>query len=110
LSLLNLIYLQFHSTFGDENCVTSNLESIRLSTIVALVTDIILLSIMLIGLFRMRRHGGGALALGRLLWSQVGHCSNASRQLPCSRLIDIFLFVRVLSGSWLSSSQISRQR
>ena len=68
--------------------MTSNLESIRLSTIVALVTDIILLSIMLIGLFRMRRHGGGALALGRLLWSQVGHCSNASRQLPCSRLIE----------------------
>ncbi|KAI0275779.1 hypothetical protein BGY98DRAFT_990566, partial [Russula aff. rugulosa BPL654] len=61
---------RFHSTFGDENCVTINLESIRLSTIVALVTDIILLTIMVIGLFRMRRHGGGTMALGRLLWSQ----------------------------------------
>jgi hypothetical protein len=83
-----LIYLQFHSTFGDENCVASNLESIRLSTIVALVTDIVLLTIMLIGLARMRRHGGGTMALGRLLWKQVGRCSKSSWQPPCSRLIE----------------------
>ena len=91
-----VIYLQFHATWGDENCVAHNLQSIRLSTIVALVTDIILLSIMLIGLSRMRRHGGGTMTLGRLLWNQVGHCSNvSSRQLPSSRLTDVFLFVRV---------------
>ncbi|KAF8492448.1 hypothetical protein F5888DRAFT_917715 [Russula emetica] len=60
----------FHATWGDENCVVTDLESIRLSTIVALVTDIVLLSIMLIGLSRMRRHGGGTMALGRLLWNQ----------------------------------------
>jgi len=111
LNLLNLIHLQFHATWGDENCVVTNLESIRLSTIVALVTDIILLSIMLIGLSRMRRHGGGTMALGRLLWNQVGRYSNPSScQLPCFRLNDVFLFARESSGSWLPSSQNSRRR
>ncbi|KAI0275777.1 hypothetical protein BGY98DRAFT_990556, partial [Russula aff. rugulosa BPL654] len=60
----------FHSTFGTENCVASNLTSIRLSTIVAFVTDIILLSIMLIGLSRMRHRGSGTMTLGRVLWNQ----------------------------------------
>lgn len=60
----------FHATWGGENCMVTNLESIRLSTIVALVTDIILLSIMLIGLSRMYRHDGDTMALGRLLWNQ----------------------------------------
>jgi len=60
----------FHATWGNENCAVTDLESIRLSTIVALVTDIILLSIMLIGLSHMRHHGGGTMALGRLLWNQ----------------------------------------
>lgn len=56
--------------------MANNLQSIRLSTIVALVTDIILLSIMLLGLSRIRRSGSGTMALGRLLWNQVGHRSN----------------------------------
>lgn len=79
--------------------MVTELESIKLSTTFALITDIVLLSIMLIGLSRIRRYGG-MLALGRLLWNQVGHCSNASFQLLCSRLIDIyFYYVRVSSGS-----------
>ena len=50
----------------------ARMDSIKLSTIVALATDISLILIMLLGLFRLRRHGGGIMALGRLLWNQVG--------------------------------------
>ena len=53
-----------------EGCVYY-FDSVRLSTVVAFVTDIILLLIMLFGLYRLRRDGG-LMALGRLLWSQVG--------------------------------------
>ena len=35
------------------------------------VTDIGLLLMMLVGLLRVRRHGGGMFALTRLLWRQV---------------------------------------
>lgn len=59
---------------GEKNCVVTSMDSIRLSTIVAFVTDVILLSIMLVGLSRMRRHGDGTMTLGRLLWNQVGQC------------------------------------
>jgi hypothetical protein len=38
-----------------------------------LVTDIILLLIMLAGLLRLRRRGGGTYELWHLLWKQVGH-------------------------------------
>jgi hypothetical protein len=48
------------------------IESIKLSTIVVLVTDISLLLIMLFGLLRLRRHGIGMMVLGRFLWNQVG--------------------------------------
>jgi len=53
-------------------CVMARVDSIKLSTIVALATDIGLILIMLLGLFRLRRRGGGIMALGRLLWNQVG--------------------------------------
>jgi len=51
-------------------CVMARMDSIKLSTIVALATDIGLILIMLLGLFRLRRRGGGIMALGRLLWNQ----------------------------------------
>jgi hypothetical protein len=38
-----------------------------------LVTDVILLSIMLAGLVRLRRDGGGSFYLSHVLWKQVGH-------------------------------------
>ncbi|KAF8487280.1 hypothetical protein DFH94DRAFT_849691 [Russula ochroleuca] len=60
---------RFHSAWGDVHCV-DHLDSIKLSTIVPLVTDIILLLIMLFGLSRMRRHGVYTLEMGRLLWNQ----------------------------------------
>jgi hypothetical protein len=36
------------------------------------VTDVTLLLIMLAGLLRIRRRGGGSLKFGRFLWKQVG--------------------------------------
>ncbi|KAN0118718.1 hypothetical protein V8E52_004829 [Russula decolorans] len=65
--------LRFRSSWQVDNlfdgCV-HYLDSIRLSTIVTFATDIILLLIMLFGLYRLRRHGGSPMALGRLLWNQ----------------------------------------
>lgn len=49
----------------------ARMDSIKLSTIVALTTDIGLILIMLLGLIRLRRRGGGIMAMGRLLWNQV---------------------------------------
>jgi len=52
------------------NCVVLNMESNKPTIIVVFVTDIVLLLIMLVGLLRLRRHGGGTFELGRLLWKQ----------------------------------------
>jgi hypothetical protein len=51
--------------------VVLNVESNKLTMIVILATDVILLSTMFVGLLRLRRGGGDAFALGRLLWKQV---------------------------------------
>ena len=48
-----------------------NAEDNKLNIIVTFITDIILLLIVLVGLIRLRYHGGGTLGLGRLLWKQV---------------------------------------
>lgn len=48
-----------------------NTESNKPNIIVTLITDIILLLMMLVGLLRIRREGGGTFGLGRLLWKQV---------------------------------------
>jgi hypothetical protein len=53
-------------------CATHDIDSIDLSFIVTLATDFVLLSIVLAGLLRLRRDGGGRLGLGKLLWKQVG--------------------------------------
>ena len=52
-----------------------------------LVTDIVLLLIMLGGLFRLRRHSGGASGLIQLLWKQVGWWFSLAITL---RFIDMF--------------------
>jgi hypothetical protein len=49
-----------------------HMESIKISATVALGTDTGLILIMFLGLFHLRRHGGGTMALGHLLWNQVG--------------------------------------
>lgn len=54
-----------------KRCVVDNTESNKPNIIVTLITDIILLLIMLVGLLRIRRQGGGAFGLGQRLWKQV---------------------------------------
>ncbi|KAH9974529.1 hypothetical protein BJV77DRAFT_643107 [Russula vinacea] len=48
-----------------------NVETSKLSLVSLFVTDCTLLLIMLVGLLRLRSHGGGTLELGRLLWNRV---------------------------------------
>ena len=52
-------------------CGTFNAEANKPTVIATLFTDIALILIMLVGLLRLRRHGGGWLDLGHLLWKQV---------------------------------------
>ena len=47
------------------------MEATKPTVATSLATDVVLLLIMLIGLFRERIRGGGAFALGRMLWNQV---------------------------------------
>jgi hypothetical protein len=49
-----------------------NIQVTKMATIVAFVTDLLLLAIMLVGLFRLGCHRQGAFATGRFLWNQVG--------------------------------------
>ena len=48
-----------------------NTEGSKPSIVSALVTDISLLLIMLVGLVRLGCHGGDGFRLGQLLWKQV---------------------------------------
>ncbi len=70
-----LIHLQIRTEWEPlkKACVVTNIQICKASLIALFFADIILLLIMLIGLLRLRRHGGGSLELGRLLWKQVGH-------------------------------------
>jgi len=52
-------------------CVPENARNVLLNLVVMLATDIILLLIMLVGLFRLHRHGGGKFGLAQVLWRQV---------------------------------------
>jgi hypothetical protein len=67
------MYLQVRVAPGPDlgRCVLVEIKCIALGNIAALVTDVVLILIMLLGLFRMRRDAGGSMALGRLLWNQV---------------------------------------
>lgn len=71
-----LRHLQLRSVWvpGQDTCIRVNVEktTVNLSFIFVFITDIVLLSIMLAGLLRLRRHGGGTFGLARLLWKQVG--------------------------------------
>jgi hypothetical protein len=51
---------------------TINILNMRFSTIAIFVTDITLLLIMLLGLFRLGFHKHGVFDLGHLMWRQVG--------------------------------------
>jgi len=53
-----------------DTCLLRNVQTIKLSFISTLITDIVLLLVMLIGLLRLRLDGGGMLSMGRVLWTQ----------------------------------------
>jgi len=53
-----------------QECMVLNTEKNKSSVIGALISDIVLLLIVLIGLLRLLHGGGGTFALGRLLWKQ----------------------------------------
>lgn len=81
----------------------TNLETSQPSLISLFVTDCLLLLFMLAGLLRLRRRGGGAFELGRLLWRQV-----RAAVLAGADVVDLLIhltFERVSSGSLLPRSQ-----
>ena len=83
----------------------TNLKTSEPSLISLFITDCLLLIIMLAGLLRLRRRGGGTLELGRLLWRQV-----RAADLAGCEVVDLmvqFTFERVSSGSLLPPSQNS---
>ena len=65
------------------------MESNKLTIIAMFTADTALALIMLIGLLRLRGHGGGMFNLGRLLWKQVS-AGGGSGSLWCSRSPNAF--------------------
>lgn len=53
-------------------CVRTNTKAGKLGLLVAIVTNIVLLLIMVVGLLYLYRYGGATLGLAGLLWKQVG--------------------------------------
>jgi len=64
--------VQIRSSWISEGgfCGIPNIKSNTVNIISMLVSDLFLLAIMLVGLFRLRCRGTGSFALGRLLWKQ----------------------------------------
>jgi len=56
--------------FLSGSCGPTNVKGNKLWISAMLVTDVALLFTMIIGLLRLRHHGGGRFDLGRLLWKQ----------------------------------------
>ena len=52
-------------------CTPDHIKNSALKIVTTSVTDIALLLIMLVGLFRLRSRGGGVFRLAQLLWRQV---------------------------------------
>jgi hypothetical protein len=63
-------------------CVSSNVDGVKLTLIVTLITDFLLLVTVLAGLFRIRRCGGGSFGLEDLLWKQVQWMAAPSTSTP----------------------------
>jgi len=92
------------------NCVILNMESNKHTIVVVFVTDIVLLLTMLVGLFRLRRRGGGTFELGRLLWKQgliwllIGTAAELTPVLFISLYLNDALNVMFLMPSLLTMS------
>ena len=77
-------------------CVTPNIKSSALKLIATSVTDIALLLVMLVGLFRLRNHDGGMIGMAQLLWRQVRW------QFLLARLPLIHCYVSISQGCYLA--------
>jgi hypothetical protein len=77
------------------------MESNKLSVVVMLAADILLVLTMLLGLLRSRDRSGGMFGLARLLWKQVRCSTTAAFLVGFSALNPLiyFLSARVSCGS-----------
>jgi hypothetical protein len=57
-------------SYASGHCKALSVQAIKIAMIVSFLTDVFLLIIMLVGLFRLDCHRHGALATGRFLWNQ----------------------------------------
>jgi len=109
MDYLDLLYHQIRTTWEPllATCIIANIHSTKLNMITALITDVVLLLIMLIGLLRLGFHEPGVFGIGYLMWKQVSvsvlFVSGVSYPLICSP------FARVSFGSSLPPSSKSRQ-
>jgi len=89
---------QLRSAWGPAqlNCVPTNTDISLLHLISMLVTDIALLLMMLVGLFRLRIHDDGVFDLAQYLWKQVRKWFQLTTIL---RLVDTFAVYKGVS--WL---------
>jgi len=63
--------IRFEETTPLLTCALPNIESTELNMIAMAITDIALLLIMLVGLFRLRHSGNDMFGLAQVLWRQV---------------------------------------
>jgi hypothetical protein len=68
---LSLWQVRFVWIPDERACTASNVDGVKLTLVVTLITDILLLVTVLVGLLRSRRDGGGRFGLQGLLWRQV---------------------------------------
>ncbi|KAH9991282.1 hypothetical protein BJV77DRAFT_548923 [Russula vinacea] len=62
--------LRFERVFPGGYCTLRNVQAMKAAITVSFLSDVALLIIMLVGLFRLDCHRPGALATGRFLWNQ----------------------------------------
>ncbi|KAH9988692.1 hypothetical protein BJV77DRAFT_730005 [Russula vinacea] len=62
--------LRYKRVFPGGYCTALNIGNAKTTVVASFITDIILLVIMLVGLFRLESHRKGAMATGRFLWNQ----------------------------------------
>ncbi|KAH9968388.1 hypothetical protein BJV74DRAFT_868389 [Russula compacta] len=55
---------------GQQTCIAYNIETGKLNIIATFVTNVVLLFVVLVGLFRLRLQDGGTFGMGRILWTQ----------------------------------------
>ncbi|KAH9955664.1 hypothetical protein BJV74DRAFT_467429 [Russula compacta] len=70
LIIRGLVRVRASWVLGQQLCIAYNIETSKLGITATLFTNMALLFIVLVGLFRLRLQGGGSFGIGRLLWTQ----------------------------------------